>query len=214
MGRTFVAGSAVVFAVLAALLTARRGGQGRESHEAITGWVFLAGASLSVLIVAHSPHGLDEVNRLLASSIIGATRFDVGLFAGLVMLTGLGMLIGHRPLLLIVMDPETAEASGIRVRLWTAGFAVWLGLSVGLSLRTAGMLYAFGCLVLPALITKNLCRRVRSMLAITPAIGLLTAMISSVLANHYDLPPAQATVALLAVLILPAWGVRRLRRPV
>ena len=59
------------FAVLGALLTAggmRHGGG--ESHEAITGWVFLLSSSLAVLVLSHSPHGLEEVHRLLSSTII------------------------------------------------------------------------------------------------------------------------------------------------
>ncbi|MGH7822801.1 MAG: metal ABC transporter permease, partial [Candidatus Binatia bacterium] len=58
---------AVGFSVIAALLTARGGAAGRESHEAITGWVFLVSGSLSILIVSHSPHGLEEIHRLQAS---------------------------------------------------------------------------------------------------------------------------------------------------
>jgi hypothetical protein len=44
---------AVVFAVLAALLTARGQTIGHESHEALTGWVFLCAASVAILLVAH-----------------------------------------------------------------------------------------------------------------------------------------------------------------
>ena len=73
----FLSSMAVAFSVIAALITARGGEESRESHEAITGWVFLVSASFSILIVSHSPHGLEEIHRLLASSIIGATRADV-----------------------------------------------------------------------------------------------------------------------------------------
>ena len=69
-----------IVAVLGALLTVGRVGS-RETREAITGWVFLVGGSVSVLAVAHSPHGLAEVHRLLASTIIGARPLDVYLSA-------------------------------------------------------------------------------------------------------------------------------------
>ena len=144
------------FSILAALLTARRSRTGSESHEALTGWVFLASASLAILLVAHSPHGLAEVQRLLSSSLIGATARDVWIFGVCTAGTVVALCLGHRRVLLLAMDPAMAMAAGMRVTLWTAALTVWLGLVVGLSLRVSGTLYTFGCLVLPALIAKNL----------------------------------------------------------
>ncbi|MBI1369449.1 MAG: iron chelate uptake ABC transporter family permease subunit [Planctomycetes bacterium] len=203
--------AAVVFAVGAAVLTARPGQIGRESHEAVTGWVFLGASAGAILLVTHSPHGLDEVQRLLASSIIGASLADVAVFAALAIVTVVIITLAHRTLRLLVMDEQTAAVLGVRVRLWNFAIAIWLGLTLGLSLRTSGMLYAFGCLVLPALAAKSLCRRVAPMFVVAPLVALIAAVMAFVLANHYDLPPAQTDVGLMAGLMLPAWGVRRLR---
>lgn len=205
----FLSGMAVVFAILAALLTARRSEAGSESHEAITGWVFLLSASLSILLVAHSPHGLDEIQRLLSSSLIGATTRDVWTFAGLSGFTIVALGVAHRRLLLFAMDPPMAAAVGMRVSWWAAGVAIWLGLVIGLSMRVSGMLYTFGILVLPALVAKNLCREVRIIFLISPLIALSVGTIGFVLANHYDYPPAQMTVALLCGLLIVAWLYQR-----
>jgi ABC-type Mn2+/Zn2+ transport system permease subunit len=200
-----LAAMAVSFSVIAALLTSRGGGFGVDSHEAITGWVFLASSSLSILIVSRSPHGLEEIHRLLASSIIGATRFDVGLFGVLASLTTTFLALAHRPLLLFVMDPVMAEAVGMKTRWWAAATSVWLGLVIGLSIRVSGALYAFGCLVLPALIAKNLCREVAPMFFVAPLVALSAAVAGFALANHYDTPPAQMTVAIYGALLTFAW---------
>lgn len=106
----FLSAMAVAFSVIAALITTRGGEESRESHEAITGWVFLASASLSILIVSRSPHGLEEIHRLLSSSIIGATRADVWWFGALAGLTALFLAITHRRTLLFLMDPAMAAA--------------------------------------------------------------------------------------------------------
>jgi ABC-type Mn2+/Zn2+ transport system permease subunit len=45
-----------------------------------------------------------------------------------------------------------------------------------------------------------------------PATALVAATLGFVLANHYDLPPAHAVVALLCALLLLSWAARRLRR--
>ncbi len=201
--------AAVLSSVLAALLTAGGGRAGRASHEALTGWVFLVSASCAVLVVAHSPHGLEEVHRLVASSIIGATRADLWTFAALAAITVGVAAVAHRRLLLLAMDPPMAAAVGVPVRLWNAGIALWLGLVVGLSIRCAGVLYTFGLVVLPPLVARTLCREVRPMLIVAPLVALATAGAGFVLAHHGDYPPAQMTVALLCLLLALSAAGRR-----
>jgi ABC-type Mn2+/Zn2+ transport system permease subunit len=202
---------AVVFSVGAALLATRGGEKGRESHEAVTGWVFLASASLAILVVARSPHGLDEVHRLLSSSIIGAADADIAIYGLLAAGTAAGLAVLRRPLLLAALDPAMAVASGIRVRAWNLLSAAWLGLVIGLAIKVSGMLFSFGCLVLPALVAKNLCREIRTMFGVAPLVAVGAAAVGFVLAHGTDSPPAQMTVALLSAALLAAWGVRALR---
>jgi ABC-type Mn2+/Zn2+ transport system permease subunit len=211
---TFQSSMAVVFSIMAALVTTRGEKARRESHEAVTGWVFLISASLSVLLVSHSPHGLEEIHRLHSSSLIGATELDVKTFAVFAALTAAGVLVTHRRLLLLAMDPAMAAAVGMRVTAWSMSLSVWLGLAIGLSIRASGMLYTFGMLVLPALVAKNLCREVRIMFLVSPAVAVIVSLIGFVLANHkeYDYPPAQMTVALLGALLVAVWVWNRLRR--
>jgi ABC-type Mn2+/Zn2+ transport system permease subunit len=203
--------TAVAFAIGAALLAGGRSDRTREAREALTGWIFLLGAAASILVVARSPHGLEEVHRLLSSSLIGATATDVTVFAALAALTGLSVLRWRQTLLLWVFDPTMAAAVGVRVRLLELAFSGWLGLSVGLAIRSSGMLYTFGCLVLPALVARTLCREVGAMLLLAPLLALTAAFIGFVAANHYDFPPAQLTIALLCVL-WPLAGVLRWSR--
>jgi len=203
---------AVTASIATALLRARPSGPGRESPEAVTGWVFLAGGSIPVLLLAHNPHGLEEVHRILFSSILGASRSDLVLFALLLFATIVGIMRLRDRMILFATDPEMAGAIGMPVRRWAVGLAIWLGLSVGLSIHTAGMLYGFGCLVLPALIARRLCRNVRPMFVVAPAVGVGSAVVSFVVAHRMDWPPAQLTVALLCAVLAAVWGVDFLRR--
>jgi ABC-type Mn2+/Zn2+ transport system permease subunit len=199
---------AVCFAVLAALLTARRSQTGGESPEALTGWVFLGSASLAILLVAHSPHGLAEVQRLLSSSLIGATRTDVWVFGLCAVGTLVALCAWHRRVLLLAMDPAMALAAGMRVPVWTVGLTLWLGLVVGLSMRVSGMLYTFGCLVLPALIAKQCCREVRPLFLVAPFVALSVGALGCVFADATNSPPAQMIVALLSLVLMLAWLLR------
>jgi len=196
------------FAVAGALApSAIRG----ESPEAVTGWVFLAGASLAVVLLAHSPHGLEDIHRLMSSTIIGATGADVVVFAAGTAVT-VGVLAATFPrVLLLLLDPEMAAAVGVRVDVWQRILSVWLGIAVGVSIRVAGMVFAFASLVLPALVARNLCREVRTMFWVAPVVSLGATMVAFVIANHYDLPPGQVAAALLAGGVAVAWGVRAAR---
>ncbi|MGH9388628.1 MAG: metal ABC transporter permease, partial [Vicinamibacteria bacterium] len=80
-----------------------------------------------------------------------------------------------------------------------------------LSIRASGMLYSFGCLVLPALVAKNVCREVRPMFLVAPLFAFATGVIGFALADLYDFPPAQLTVALFSLLLAIAWFIRRIR---
>ncbi len=196
-----------VFAVIGAMVTSTLALR-RETHESLTGWVYLTSSCFAVLLLAHSPHGMDEINRLLASTIIGAGSADVGIFAALLVLAGVATLRWHAPLRLVLMDPEMARAVGVRVDVWNRVLAVALGAAVGLAIHVSGVVYSFGCLVLPALVAKNLSREVRAMLWLSPVVALVAAVAGFVVANDRDLPPGQAAIAILCVALVGAWSVR------
>lgn len=196
------------FAIAGALITATATPR-RETHESLTGWVFLTASCFAVLLLANSPHGMDEINRLLASTIIGATTFDVALFALLAAAAVAAVAQWHAPLRLVLMDREMASAVGVDVAAWERALAVALGLSLGLAIHVSGVVFSFGCLVLPALIAKHLCREVRQMLWVSPIVALAAAVAGFVVANDRDLPPGQAVVAVLCVALVVAWAMRR-----
>lgn len=201
-----------LLAILAALFTARGSkAAGRESHEAVTGWVFLLSVSCSVLLLAHSPHGLEEVNHILSSTIVGATAMDVWLFSALILLTAGALAWWYQPALLVVLDPEMARAVGVPVGRWDALLSIWLGVAIGFSIHVSGVVYAFACLVLPALIAKNLGREIRTMFFLAPLVSFAAGLVSFVLANHYDFPPGQMATANLCLLLPIAWFVHYAR---
>jgi len=196
---------AVAASFLTALLSTRPSRPGKESAEAITGWVFLVGSTIPVLLLANDPHGLEEVHRILFSSILGASRADVWLF-GILLAVSVGIVARLRDsIVLYAMDPEMAGAVGLRLPLWRVGMAAWLGVAVGLSIHSAGMIYTFGCLVLPAMAARTLCSEVRPMFLVAPSIGFATAVLAFLLAHDVDLPPAQLAVALQSAVLALAW---------
>jgi zinc transport system permease protein len=202
---------ALLCSIGAALLTAPQRRAGGTSHEEMTGWIFLLSASLSILLLARSPVGLREVQSLLASSLIGASRTESWIFALLTLgVVSLAFLLRMR-LVLFVSDPIMAAAVGMKIGLWGFLIAGTLGLTTGLSIGSLGLLFTFGALVLPALIAKNLCSRIAPMFPAALAASLAGTLLGLLFAHHFDLPPGQMIVALLCAVLLGAWACRGIR---
>ncbi len=198
----------VIAGVVAAVVTS---GAARGRGDRVTGWVFLASSSVGLLLLTRSPHGLAEIEHLMASSIIGADRIDQWLAVALLALTTIGVALARSRLVLLAIDPAMADAAGMRRRVWEMAIAIWLGGCLGFAMRVVGTLFVFGCLVLPAMCARCLCREVGSQYLIAPLVALLATVTAFVVANHWDLPPAQAAVALLCAAALAASALRRLR---
>jgi ABC-type Mn2+/Zn2+ transport system permease subunit len=202
---------AIAAAVATALVSARGGDHGRESAEGIVAWIFLLSASLPTLLLARSPHGLEEIHRLSFSTLLGAQPADLALLAALLLASAVAAFWLRDALLLTALDPDTAGALGVPRRRLVVGAAIWLGICVGFAMRVSGMLYAFGCLVLPALVARRLARESRPLFWLAPAVALAAALPGFVIAHVVDVPPAQMTVTLLCAALGLAWLAKRLR---
>jgi ABC-type Mn2+/Zn2+ transport system permease subunit len=82
---------------------------------------------------------------------------------------------------------------------------------IGLSNRLAGAIFTFGCLVLPALAARNLCREVGSMFLVAPLVGLATSLVGFVVAHGLDYPPGQTTAFVQCLALGVSWAARRAR---
>ena len=201
--------SAVFCSVGASLLVSRKHQEGGVStSEEITGWIFLAGGSLSVLLLARMPYGLKEIQSLFSSSIIGASSADIIVFAVLLFVFVGFLALRMRRLTLYLSDPVMAAAVGANIILWSIVISSTLGLVTGLAIRSSGMLFTFGSMILPAQMAKIMCRNISGMFLVAPLMSIFCVLLGLVLGNYYDLPPAQTVVALMCFLLVLTWVLR------
>jgi ABC-type Mn2+/Zn2+ transport system permease subunit len=195
----------LLFAVAGMLFSTRSGLRQGDSGEARAGIVFLAGGSLSMLLLASHPHGLAEVQHLMFSSLLGASRQDVWIAAAMLLCTLLAGSLRFARWRLWVLDPTTAQALGVPARRYALGIALASGLAIGFSIHCAGALFTFGICVLPALIARRLARTIRATFLLAPALGVTTTLLGLVAADALDLPPGQLVVALLCTGLAAVW---------
>lgn len=205
-GPPLIAG--IAFALVAAFLT----GSGRrpaEATEALGLWLFVVASSASVLLLAHGPHGLEEIQRLTFSSLIGADAFDV-VKLGVLLAAAIALLLPlHRSLLLVATEPEFATALGLRTGLLRSAISAAQGIAIGATIHSTGTLFCVANLTLPGLCARRLARTMRGTLLLAPAIAVAANLLAFVLANGFDYPPGQVAAALLAALTLLAHAVPR-----
>jgi len=198
----FLSSLGVMGAILTTVVTSRKGFEKGSVHEERTGIVFLFASSASLILLSKSPFGLEEVHRLLTSTVIGATATDVMVTALLTVVTIITVILNFPAVRLLAMDPVFAVAIGMRSGKSSVIAMGWLGLTLGLSIRLSGVLYAFGCLILPCLAAKQMCRTTTSLFWVSPLIFLLTSLPALVLSHAFDLPPGQGTVLALCLVTL------------
>ena len=196
--------SAIILALSigASLLMGRGNDVRRGDNEEMTGWVFLAASSGAVLLLAHHANGMRELQAALASTMIGATAADVWTFAFVTAGVGIAALRLRREIALFILDPVMAAAVGMNIALWSVATSVAVGLTAGLAIKASGMLYTFGCFVLPALTARNFSKEVGTMIFVAPAVALVSVTLALALSNAADLPPGQAAVATMAVVLM------------
>lgn len=158
-------------------------------RDARAGWVFVAGGAGSLLVLAGSPLGQEEVRRLLSSSLLGAgagQALGLGVLAAFV---ALWVARRRRRWTLALLDPDFAASAGVDPRRFERAAAVGLALLLTLAVRQAGFLFAFAALLLPAVAARRLSRRALPLWWLAPLLGALTAALGFVWGHWADLPP-------------------------
>jgi len=195
-----LAGSALVSGAVVFLLTLPEKRQ-RLPKDVMLGTVFLLASSASVLLVAQSGFGLEEIKAMLYGDLIVSSAHDrwVLLWTGLPSLTVL--LLFLRPVLYAFLDREAACVMGIRCWLWEGLFFFLLGLVVSGASKSGGALLVFCLLVVIPATALLLARRLWTVIGISVALGVLTTWAGLLTAYSADLP-ANPTIIGLSCLIL------------
>jgi len=180
--------------------------------EARAVWTFLFAGSAAMLLLADAPHGLQEVQRLMLSSLLGASGADAWLAGTLCAASAAALLRWRRSLLLWATDPASAQVYGLPVRRLDAVVGAWIGAGLGFSIHATGLTFTFGAAVLPVLLLREWARSLAAVLAGAPLAGAGIFAAGFFAADRLDLPPGQATVVLLGAAVAASRALRWLLR--
>ena len=202
-----LAGSALVTGAVVFLLTLPEKRQ-HLPKDVVLGTVFLLTSSASVLLVAQSGFGLEEIKAMLYGDLIVSSPRDrwVLLLTGVPSLAFLLLFI--RPVLYSFLDREAAYVMGIRCWFWEGLFFFLLGLVVSGASKSGGALLVFCLLVVVPATALLLARRLWSVIAISVALGVLTTWAGLLTAYSADLPSNPTIIGISCLMLMSVALVR------
>jgi ABC-type Mn2+/Zn2+ transport system permease subunit len=192
--------SVFTFGALAVLLI----GRGRGAETTRVAAAFAIASALTILFAHSSPVGDIYVHELLRGEIlaIGLHEFDtLATVLGAVLLV---VVIGHRDLVLISYDRETAVVLGKPVLGWELLLQVLTGATIATGVMTVGPVLLFGLLVIPPLAARPQARSMVGLLCLSSIIGALSALGGLWVSFQLDWPLGPAVVLAGALLLVPA----------
>jgi zinc/manganese transport system permease protein len=176
---------------------------GERAHRDVAiGIVLTLSLGIGLLFLHFYTAYAGAVTNLLFGNVLGVSQATVWILAGLGLACLAGLAVIGRPLLFASLQPELAEAKGVRLDLVSALFMVIVAVTTAEAMQIVGVLLVFALMVAPAASAMHLTRRVSHGIAVSVAIAVVTAWISLTLAFYTDWPTSFWITALGSVVYL------------
>lgn len=191
----------VVTAVLIAILSQSR----RLREDSVIGVLFVAAFALGIVIISRAPGYAGSLQEFLFGSLAGVPDRDLAVIGVTGLLVLAVLLVLHHQLVAVTLDRESARALGIPVFVYDLVLYVAVTLAVVISVQTIGNVLVLALLVAPAATARLLTDRLGVMMALSPAIGTVSALVGIYVSWSWDLPVGGTVVLVLTAFFLLAW---------
>lgn len=191
--------TALVAAVLGAVLIELVRARGRTSGDVALAVLFYGGIAGGVVLLSLAPRGqATNLDSYLFGAITTTSPQDVTVFAGIaVVVLASVALLGQR-LYAVSDDEEYARAVGLPVLGLNIVLAALVASTVVLSMRVVGLLLISALMIVPSAIAQLLARSFRQTVGLACVIGLLVS-VSGTATSFYTGTPSGGTIVLLAI---------------
>jgi zinc transport system permease protein len=200
-----------VFSVGGGLALGTLGRGRRLPAESGVGMAYVLAGALAVLGANKLVHVAHDLNTMVFGNAVAVPFQDVVI---LLVVTGVVALLHtlfQKEIVFASFDRETAEAMGVRVRLWSGVLFFTVGLAIPVAAHVVGALPVFAFLTVPASAALLATSGLRPAFAVATALGALAAGVGYVGSWILQVPTGATMVAVAGALVLPAWIWRRIR---
>ncbi len=174
----------------------------RVPQEAFIGIIYAAASALAILILSKSATGGEELKHMLVGDILLVSPQTVLQVAILYGIIGVFHILFRKKFLAISLDPEGAQAAGMRIRFWDILFYMSFGIVITKSVAIAGVLLVFSYLVVPAVVAQMWSNTVRGRLLLGWGIALVASIGGIGWSFYKDYPTGPAIVVVLSLCLV------------
>ncbi len=121
-------------------------------------------------------------------------------------------IFGVKKILLINLNSDLAQISGIKIKFWELSFLILLAVTVALSTRIVGIFLTTALLVLPAAIARIFSKSASQMLVVSTLIGIVGACFSFGISSNFDLSVGPVMIEIFCVIFFTTKVAQLLRR--
>ena len=170
-------------------------------RDSMLGFVFLLGASGTILLGTRIVQEIQDVQTLLFGTAVAVVPGDFKLLTGIAILIGVLHLAGWRGFVAVVFDSEDASVRGLPTRAIELVLLLTIALAVSVSTRVLGALPTFAFSVLPGMAALRIARNIQRALWLAAVLGAIAGFSGYLFAFLFELPvgASQAFVALACI---------------
>jgi zinc transport system permease protein len=189
--------TALVLAVLAAVVIELVRARGRTSGDVALAVMFYGGIALGVVVIGTSESGTN-LDSYLFGAISLTQPGDVVVFAALALVVITVTWVLRPRLFAVANDEEYARATGMHVTALNITLGVLTAVTVVVAMRVVGLLLISALMIVPNATAQLIAGSFRSAIRTAVAIGVICS-VGGVTTSFYANTPAGGTIVLLAI---------------
>jgi zinc/manganese transport system permease protein len=183
-----------------------------SNREVSTGTILAFATGLGVLFASLASENTGTITSVLFGNLLAISIGQIRTFTAFTVGLTIALVLIGRQLLFASVDPQVAEAKGLRVRALGVAFMVLLALAIVMAVQVVGTLLLFALVVTPAATALAITARPAAVVALGTGFGLASVWIGLVLAVMFNLPPSFCIVTLAFLAWLTTLAATRERR--
>ncbi len=203
-----VGSSVVTILALIALAAFERRGEGTTDSR--IGAVYAAAYAASILFVASNAAGKIEMLNMLHGEIVSVNAQDLHVLLSVYGALTVVLFVLNRQFISVSFDRQSASVIGKNVALWDALLYAVIGVAISIGVLIVGPMLTFAFLIVPPLAARRFCRSMKSFFALSSLIGGACGFVGFYLSYHFDLPLSPTDIAVSAVFLLIAFGLKKI----
>jgi len=184
----------------------------RIPQEAFIGILYAASAALTIVLLSHQPGGMEELQHLLAGSILAVTPKEIITMAIIYAVIGALHYVFRDQFLLITRDRAEAERRGLNVRGWDFLFYSTFAIVVTTAVSVAGVLLVFSLLVIPPVIALFFATNHTKRLTLGWIIAFVGSTAGVLTSIQFDLPTGPSIITVLVAMLVVVATYNQFRR--